>query len=249
MLTNSAAGFFGKLPAHGDFIHRGLPTRCVNLWDEWLQGVIGASREQLGDSWLDIYLTSPIWRFALSPGVVDESLWAGICLPSVDRVGRYFPFSILSRAPAKLPATVALTDNDPWYESMEQIALQALDGHLLIDEMAEQIARLPLEASAIYTKERTANQQTMQQVVNLDFEEQTASSVYPYLLDAVYTSLSPTYSIWRTRGSDRVEPCVATCPGLPPVASAAAMWTGQWKEWQWQEPYKLIPPAPVHDTP
>lgn len=243
MLTGNVAGFFGKLPAHGDFIHRGLPTRCVNLWDEWLQGVIGASREQLGENWLDIYLTSPIWRFALSPGVVDEHVWAGIFMPSVDRVGRYFPFSILARAKAKVPATVVLMDNDLWYETMEAIALEALDGHLMIDDMAEQIARDPLEASAVYTKGRTVTEPMMQQVVTLEFEEQAASSVYPYLLDAAFTASSPTYSMWRTRGSDRVEPCVATCAGLPPVACVAGMWTGQWQDWQWHEPYQLISPV------
>src|SRR5690625_7848268 len=105
MLKNSVAGFFGKLPAHGDFIHRGLPTRCVSIWDESLQGVIGASREQLGGNWLDIYLTSPIWRFALSPGLVDEHVWAGIFMPSVDRVGRSLPSSILPRSPATPPYT------------------------------------------------------------------------------------------------------------------------------------------------
>lgn len=246
MLTGNVAGFFGKLPAHGDFIHRGLPTRCVNLWDEWLQGVIGASQEQLGENWLDIYLTSPIWRFALSPGVVDEYVWAGIFMPSVDRVGRYFPFSILARASSTLPATVVLADNDPWYDAMENIALRALEGSLMIDAMAEEIAGRSLEASDAYTKSRASNQQGMQQVITLDFEERMTSSVYPYLLDAAFTANTPTYSIWRTHGSDRVEPCVATCNGLPAVASVAGMWTGQWRDWQWQEPYQLIPPASPH---
>lgn len=237
MQYRHSTGFFGKLPAHGDFIHRGLSTQCINLWDDWLQGVVGASQEQLGDQWLDIYLTSPIWRFAFSPGVIDEHLWAGITLPSVDRVGRYFPFSILSWAPARVPATAALTENEQWYETMEDIALQALDGQLLIDDMAEQIQAVPLATSSAYAKGR--NEAGIgQKVIPLDDDTASASTVYPYLLDSCLMASAPSYSIWSTRGSDRVEPCVATACGLPPVANVAAMLTGQWREWQWEQPYQ-----------
>lgn len=237
MSHQCSTGFFGKLPAHGDFIHRGLSAHCINVWDDWLQGVVGATQEQLGQQWLDVYLTSPIWRFALSPGVIDGHLWAGISLPSVDRVGRYFPFSILSRAPAQVPATAVLADNNNWYETMEQIALLALDGQLLIDDVAEQIQRVPLATSSIYAQGRAAAG-AGQRVIPLADEEQTAASVYPYLLDSCLTASAPAYSIWSTQGSDRVEPCVATAWGLPPVANVAAMLTGQWRDWQWDQPYQ-----------
>lgn len=240
MPNRHSTGFFGKLPAHGDFIHRGLPTQCINLWDEWLQGVVGASQEQLGDQWLDVYLTSPIWRFAFSPGVIDGNLWAGISLPSVDRVGRYFPFSILSWAPATVPATAVIADNDSWYETMEQIALQALDGQLLIDDMAAKIQSVPLATSSIYSRGRSGAG-AGQSVIALDEESSSAASVYPYLLDSCLTASAPSYSIWSTSGSDRVEPCVATARGLPPVANVAAMLTGQWVDWQWDQPYQRQP--------
>ena len=101
-MTKNLTGLFGKLPAHGDFIYRDLPPSFINVWDEWLQGYVGSVKEQLGDAWLDVYLTSPIWRFAFGEGVIDENVWAGIMLPSVDRVGRYFPFSIATKLPAAL---------------------------------------------------------------------------------------------------------------------------------------------------
>ena len=78
MVYQNKTGLFGKLPAHGDFIYRDLPARFINVWDQWLQGYIGTSREKLGDQWLDVYMTSPIWRFALSEGAVDENAWAGM---------------------------------------------------------------------------------------------------------------------------------------------------------------------------
>jgi len=237
MQTRPSTGFFGKLPAHGDFIHRGLPTHCINVWDEWLQSVVGASQEQLGEQWLDVYLTSPIWRFAFSPGVIDEHIWAGISLPSVDRVGRYFPFSILSCAPASVPATALLSDNNPWFEAIEQAALEALDGQLLIDGLAERLQAVPLATTSRYRRGRP-EQGGERSVIALEDEARGPESVYPYFLDSCLLATRPCYSLWSTAGSDRVEPCVATASGLPPVASAAAMLTGQWRDWQWDQPYQ-----------
>ncbi len=34
----TAVGLFGKLPAHGDFVRRGLPPAVTTALDEWLQG-------------------------------------------------------------------------------------------------------------------------------------------------------------------------------------------------------------------
>lgn len=242
MNVTTTTGFFGKLPAHGDFIHRGLSSHCVNIWDDWLQAVIGATQEQLGEHWLDVYLTSPIWRFALSPGVIDGQLWAGISLPSVDRVGRYFPFTILGSAPASTPATLALTSSGEWYESMESLALAALDGQIQIDELAASIHANQLPVNGDYT--RLPSGQGSGRIVTLNNEEAKPEQVYPYLLDAALSATMPSYSIWSTLGSDRVEPCVVTSQGLPAVAGVAAMYTGQWRDWQWDQPYAPSPQEP-----
>jgi type VI secretion system protein ImpM len=82
-------GFYGKIPARGDFVSRGLANSFLSTWDQWLQSALLASKEQLGDQWLDFYLTSPIWHFVLSAGICDQNVWAGILMPSVDKVGRY----------------------------------------------------------------------------------------------------------------------------------------------------------------
>ena len=87
-------GFYGKLPELGDFVNRRLPQNFIDPWDSWLQQAIATSRDQLGGNWLNNYLTSPIWRFAVSSGVVGESPWCGLLMPSVDRVGRYFPLTL-----------------------------------------------------------------------------------------------------------------------------------------------------------
>jgi type VI secretion system protein ImpM len=52
------------------------------------------SQSALGPDWLDAWLEAPIWNFALSPGVCGPDAAVGVWVPSVDRVGRYFPLMV-----------------------------------------------------------------------------------------------------------------------------------------------------------
>ena len=48
--TGNAPGFFGKLPSHGDFISRRLPTELLAAWEAWLDAGLQHSRDSLGDA-------------------------------------------------------------------------------------------------------------------------------------------------------------------------------------------------------
>ena len=85
-------GWYGKLPGLGDFAARRLDKAMVSVWDGWLQDGLQALRQQPG--WLDAYLQSPVWCFALGAGVLGPQRWLGVMMPSVDAVGRYFPLAI-----------------------------------------------------------------------------------------------------------------------------------------------------------
>ena len=87
-------GFFGKLPGRGDFVRRALPREFIDVVDEWLAAALSASQSALGDQWLDAYLGSPIWRFHFHQDAVAPGSWTGLMMPSVDRVGRYYPLII-----------------------------------------------------------------------------------------------------------------------------------------------------------
>src|SRR5919108_3251464 len=106
-------GIYGKLPSHGDFLRRRVPPEFLTPWDEWLQAGIAASRTALAQQWVDVYLTSPVWRFALSARACGRAAIAGLMAPSVDRVGRFFPLTLMWRLPAELPplAFASLTQN------------------------------------------------------------------------------------------------------------------------------------------
>lgn len=242
MKNELATGIFGKLPAHGDFIHRNLSSRVVNVWDTWLQTLVGSTQERLADAWLDIYLTSPIWRFCLAEGVVDENAWAGILLPSVDRVGRYFPFSVMRPLAKGTVVTAFIANQDSWYESLENAALRALDGQIQVERLMEELnAQQPTPAA--YAPQRAAHLDAGV-VVDTDFEQPATSTAMPYLLDAFVGGTFNSYSIWSTLGSERVEPCLFVCPGMPPVSGGAAMLDGLWEHWEWSVPVRPLVSIP-----
>jgi len=237
-MDSAVTGLFGKLPAHGDFVHRNLPTEFITVWDEWLQHYIAGSQEQLGEDWLDTYLTSPIWRFMFSEGVVDGSAWCGIMLPSVDRIGRYFPLSIVTKLPSNLNSLEFLLSQNEWIDNIEEHALLALNGDITVDDLMQEIDDIDIIYNSIYEKtEPLSNENPV--VISMDFEEQSPSSVSDYILDAVLLKSLSSYSAWTTRGSERVAPGLFFSQGLPPVNGISAMMNGQWSKWNWQLPYQL----------
>lgn len=232
-------GIFGKLPLHGDFVYRNLPNDCMQAWDEWLQKFVAGSQEQLRDDWLNIYLTSPVWRFGLSEGILDENSWLGIFMPSVDKVGRYFPISVLTQIPPSINLFEFMMLQNDWYASVEELLFQALDAELDVDELMTLVDEVSVNYNVAYRKISGIQQSSA--VVSMEFEEQSPSIVFPHLLDAFLANSLASYSVWTTPGSEIVEPCMTVLQGLPKIGNVAAMIDGQWAHWQWPQPYELNP--------
>src|SRR5262245_29214774 len=122
-----AVGWYGKIPGTGDFIARRVPALFREPWDRWLQGAIEGSQQRLGARWRDAFLSMPAWRFVLGPGVIGGDAWAGLMVPSVDSVGRYFPLTVACALPsASLDAVATLLGAQDWFDQIEVIALQAI---------------------------------------------------------------------------------------------------------------------------
>lgn len=240
MIKSNDVGLFGKLPAHGDFIYRNLPSHFINAWDSWLQGFVASSQQQLGDAWLDIYLTSPIWRFVLSDGVIDGQAWVGVVLPSVDRVGRYFPFSIVTKAPA-VANPFSIIQQNAWFDAVEQLALSALSGHTQLDELAHEINQQHLDLS-VPIKNQSASTEAAGILVEFSSENPAPESAYAHLMDTMCRQIYSNYSLWTTAtGSERINPCLFYTRGLPSYRSTAALLDGQWAQWGWHQPVHTLP--------
>ncbi len=135
------AGLFGKLPARGDFVQLGLPGTFVRPWDAWLQHAMAGSQARMGDAWLPAFLESPVWRFVLPGGMCGTGAVLGLLMPSVDRVGRYYPLTLAAVFPpggGVPPSDIA----EPWLEACETAGRAALDEDATPDEVARRLPRL-----------------------------------------------------------------------------------------------------------
>ena len=141
------AGFFGKLPARGDFVSQHLPTSFIRPWDSWLAGAVGASQTALGADWRAMWLEAPVWRFALAPGLCGTSAVLGLMLPSVDRAGRYYPLTFAALFPADAAVAVPGGDGD-WLDRCEEAGRAALENDADPDAVAARMGAPPGQAPA-----------------------------------------------------------------------------------------------------
>lgn len=143
----AAIGWFGKIPAIGDFVERRLPSSFREPWDRWLRDGLALGEQRAAQHWIDWYLTFPIWRFVAPPGVLGTHAWAGIMLPSVDRVGRRFPLTIALPI-ASVAAAGGLAGLHQQLRDCCALAERALDG-LPLDEFDGALRRLPSVAAPV----------------------------------------------------------------------------------------------------
>ena len=126
-------GFYGKMPAAGDFVTRRLPGDFVRVWDRWLaQHIVPLFG-------LEAWPQNTALRFLSGSGSFGAS--AGIVLQSADRVGRQFPLSVVARL-SEAPLQLAYAD--AWFEGIENAALAAQRGELTPDELDAVLAALPV---------------------------------------------------------------------------------------------------------
>src|SRR6185295_5746835 len=94
----------------------------------WLQESLATSRAALGDKWLDIYLTSPVWRFASAAGACGTLPAIGVMVPSVDRVGRYFPLTLVAELPPDAPSPVSLAlGAAAFFDAAEDLVIETFE--------------------------------------------------------------------------------------------------------------------------
>ena len=134
-------GVFGKIPTLGDFLRAGLPAAFVTVWDEWLQATLSEAKQAYGQGWTDAYMSAPIWRFTLPPGVAGPRPVSGVLLPSVDRVGRQYPLTlaVVHSAPVPAPAHFANTE---LFEQLEGLAIEVMDENVTRDGLIAALADL-----------------------------------------------------------------------------------------------------------
>lgn len=214
-------GWYGKMPAAGDFIARRLPASFSEAWDRWLQAAMAGSRERLGAAWSDAFLSMPAWRFVLAPGIVSRNAWAGLMVPSVDAVGRCYPLTIASALPEEpLDAVATVLAATPWFEELEAIALSALTP-------GADPARI--DAGVL----RAAFRGTWLQPPADRDATVPAGAPMPGARWAT-AGLGATRAAWLAEASELFERCLALSGALPAAELYCALMDGRWAAHGWE---------------
>jgi len=224
MTASIITGYYGKLPARGDFIQKNLAPEFIQAWDSWLQNVIEISRNNLHEQWLNYYLVSPIWRFYFT--LQENDIYTGIVLPSVDKVGRYFPLTVAANIKHYPAVSSFIMQNSPWYDAVENLALQALQENISFEDFNSQVDALlryiNIDQPQSEYPSNTGFRVPLTNSASLDVALSLLSNQSPSELD-------PSRSYWWSVGSEQVAGNLISCRGLPDDNIYTAMLDGRWE--------------------
>jgi type VI secretion system protein ImpM len=219
-------GFFGKVSTRGDFVCRRIAPTFRSTLDKWLSASITASKRQMGDGWLPAYLKAPLWRFMLGPGIAGRDAAIGVMMPSVDRVGRYFPLILAAEMPDCERPGRLFRQAGPWFEAAEGLLLSSLEDDFnmeAFDKRALALAPPPYDHGSTKAGNGIA-------CIALD-EGADLASAYAQFVDELVGADNASFSMWWTVGSDNVKASLLVSRGLPAPTDFAAMLDGQWRDW------------------
>jgi len=200
-------GFYGKIACRGDFVSRGLSHHFIQPWDQWLAAGLQASQQQLGADWLEAYLVSPLWRFALAPGLCGPQTVVGVLMPSIDRVGRYFPLTVAQLLDSAQPLSQLVAADDAWFEQVETALLstlvpgatfEAFEAALPALALADHGARPGMPSAPVGGLAQRLDASTPRQRLHALAERACAGA-----------------SLWWGKGCARIAPGLMHCAGLP----------------------------------
>lgn len=228
------AGFYGKLPAKGDFLARGLPREFIDGWDDWLQTGMNDSRQALGENWLQTYLTSPLWRFVLPANTLGADAWAGVFMPSMDKVGRYFPIMVAVQLPASSRPFVVAASCTNWFEAIEAHLLSALDAEQLdMDQFERSVQGVVMPSPELVPAVAPASIDRGARLP-LDADANVSKLFLQQSISTLESSLGEC-CIWWGHGSELVAPSLVMSRGLPDSGRFTALLDGNWGAWGWSE--------------
>jgi len=253
-------GFYGKLPSHGDFLSRRVSEAFVRVWDAWLQECLAVSRAALGaERWLDVYLTSPAWRFGCAAGTCGPEPLVGVMVPSVDRVGRYFPLTVVAELPREMSLLTAAATLESFFEGAERLAIETLAAERIdLDSFDQHVSNLGSTLAAADSARTVLLDHAAGGLLNGNAEARwqipigSPSELASAFEQAVAHRLSAIYDplmLWWTGGSDAVEPSCLVMKALPPADMFAALLDGSWSEHQWNAIPAHVSPGPAAADP
>ena len=256
-MSSVAVGFYGKLPSHGDFLRRRAGDGFVNAWDAWLQAGMTASRAALGDAWLDTYLTSPAWRFACEAGACGSTSVVGVLVPSIDRVGRYFPLTVVAELPVDVSVVTVATRGVPFFEAAERLLVETLAAETVdFERFDTRCADLARELAWVDDEDEVVLETAAASVLQggaggWQLPLDSTGQLSPVLEQLLARHLGVVYRplvLWWTEGSAIVDPSCLIGAGLPPPSTFGGFLDGSWTQHRWRPvPARVRRETPAED--
>jgi type VI secretion system protein ImpM len=243
LVTQVDVGFYGKLPTHGDFLRRRTSDAFVAGWDAWLQAGITASQAALGDRWLDVYLTSPAWRFVCAAGACGPAPVAGVLVPSIDRVGRYFPLTVVAQLSPDISVVTVATQASAFFAAAEQLLVDTLavenvnfdQFDMRVGDLRAQLAHLDGATTEVVLQPAAAS--ILLGGANWQLPIESTGDLWTVFGQLLSHQMEGAYQplvMWWTEGSAIVDPSCLIGAGLPSPPTFGAFLDGTWAKHRWR---------------
>jgi type VI secretion system protein ImpM len=218
---------FGKLALKRDFIALSVPREFLGLWEPWMQSCVSASRDRLGDAWLQAYLTAPIWRFWLGAEICGATV-AGALMSSLDGVGRHYPLTVFAYTTAENAIAPPDVDaHEKWFAAAEEFLLSTLDPEANFDVIASALDQLEVPGSEIADSPTQSLSVLKDGVMVGALGDRSFADLFTLLRTANHSSIYAAASFWWTMGGDDCQPFGFCCRRMPEPSLFTNMLTGR----------------------
>jgi type VI secretion system protein ImpM len=164
-------------------------------------------------------------------------------VPSVDRVGRYFPLTLVAELPDDVSLIAAATDASPFFDSAERLLIETLAAETVdFERFDERVVKLGVALESIALPPRVMLDPAAAAMVGEGAQSWqipigSAAQLAPMFEQLLSQRLSSIYNplaLWWTEGSSAVEPSCLIAKGLPQPNTFGALLDGSWAPYRWR---------------
>jgi type VI secretion system protein ImpM len=217
---------YGKLPTKRDFIAIGATRDFLDQWEPWLQGGVSASQAMLKERWQDAFLRAPVWRFWLGADLCGVPV-IGAFMPSLDKVGRYFPLTLLACADqgATIPPP-EINSQDDWFKAAEDFLISTLDHEKTFEAAVQDLDELamPIQTSPAPPADILIDRNATASIMS---GEQSFVDIFASLRHADPGKIYAGTTFWWTAGGEDFAPMAFCAKRMPDPFLFAGMLTGK----------------------
>ena len=220
-------GLFGKLAAKRDFIALFAPRAFLDTWEPWMQSGIAASRNVLKGEWQQAFLAAPIWRFWLGADICGATV-AGVFMPSLDGVGRYYPLTLFAFTDPGLAIKPPDIDaQHDWFHAAEDYLLTTLDKDVSFEQTSSALDQFPPPATVTPSAATGEMTNIADGTLAAHATDSTLPELFADLRAANFASVYSAASFWWTIGGGDYQPLALCCRKMPDPFLFACMLTGR----------------------